>query len=172
MSARKLPGGEHQVHVRTVLGGHGGQLALCLFGHAGHDGHAENLLRLHSQLLGEPALGQATKHLLRALGGGQLPGKLRILALEEAHPAGAATGEHGVLGHVAPLEAAEELAALLHDGEVGGEVGVEDVAEAQPAQGGGHTAHGSLLPGQSEGLAPGGAHRGSHLDHGNFVRVG
>ena len=66
----------------------------------------------------------------------------------------------------------EELAALLHNGQVGSEVGVEHIVKAQPAQGGGHALHGGLLPGQTEGLAPGGAHGGGHLDHGDLVRVG
>ena len=77
----KLPGGQHPVHVRAVLGGHGGQLALRLFGHAGHDGHAADLLRLHPKLLGKPALGHAAEHLLGGLGAGQLAHQLGVLTL-------------------------------------------------------------------------------------------
>ena len=35
-------------------------------------------------------------------------------------------------------EALNELAALLHDGQVGGEVGVKDIVEANLPQGGDH----------------------------------
>ena len=66
----------------------------------------------------------------------------------------------------------KEFRPLLHDGQVGGEVGVKHIVKAQPAQDGGHALYGGLLPGHVEVLPPGGAHRGGHLDHGDLVRVG
>ena len=168
----QLPGRENQVHIRAAVHRHGRQLTLRLFGHTGHDGHAEDFFRRYPQRLSKPALSHAAKHLLGRLGGGKLMGQLRVLALQEPDPAGAAACEHGPAGQPPGLEAVEELAALLHNGQVGGKVGVKHILEAQPPQGGGHAAHGGLLPLQPKCLAPGGTDGGSHLDHGNLVRVG
>ena len=69
-------------------------------------------------------------------------------------------------------EALNELAALLHDGQIGGEVGVEDVVKAQPAQRRHHAAGGGLLGGKVEALRPGRPYRRGHLDNGGDLRIG
>ena len=73
---------------------------------------------------GERVLNHGTHHLVRRLGAGKLGRELRIVLLHEAHPAGTAAREHGA--RRVGAEEFHELAALFHNGEVGGEVGVED----------------------------------------------
>ena len=64
------------------------------------------------------------------------------------------------------LEPREQLGAFLHDGEVGGEVGVEHGVEAQAAQGGDHLAGDQRAGRVAEALAEGGADgRGGLHDH-------
>ena len=69
-------------------------------------------------------------------------------------------------------EALDELAALLHDGEVGGEVGVEHIVEAHLLEGGDHPLGGGEPGRQSEGLGPGGTDGRRHLDHGDLLGIG
>ncbi len=59
---------------------------------------------------------------------------MRELSLQEPHPAGTAAGEHGPVIFVPVGKALDELTALLHDGQVGGEVGVEHIVEAHGLQ--------------------------------------
>ena len=69
-------------------------------------------------------------------------------------------------------EAVQELAALFHDGQVGGEVGVEDIVKADGLQSSHHTAGGCHLLGQVEGLCPGNPDSRSHLNDGGDLGVG
>ena len=64
-----------------------------------------------------------------------------------------------------PLQAAEELGALLHDGEVGGGVHVEHLVKAQPAQGGDHLALHIGADGHAEALAQGDPDGGGGAHH-------
>ena len=168
-----LTGGQHHVHVRVTAGvPHGGQGRLALFGGAGHDGHHEDVVGVHPQLLGEVALGHGTEHLLGTLGGGQMADILGELGLDEPHPAGTAGGEHGP-GVLIPVgEALHKLAALLHDGQVGGEIGVEYIVKAHLLQGGDHALGGGVLGLQVVVFRPGGPDRRGHLDHGDLLGVG
>lgn len=68
-------------------------------------------------------------------------------------------------------EALDELTALLHDGQVGREVGVEHIVEAQALQGGHHTACSPLPGAHAEFLCPSHPDRRGHLDHGGDLRV-
>ena len=68
-------------------------------------------------------------------------------------------------------QAAQELVPLLHDDQVGGEVGVEDLVDAQLAQGG-HHAPLYVGPGrQVELVAQSHAHRGSELHDREDIRI-
>ena len=69
-------------------------------------------------------------------------------------------------------EALDELAALLHDGKVGGEVGVVDVVKAQALQSRDHAARRGHVQGQAKILGPGSPDSGGHLHHGDDLRVG
>ena len=68
-------------------------------------------------------------------------------------------------------EALHELAGLLHDGEVGGEVGVEHGLEAEAAQRGVELAGEVGAGRQAEGLADGHAHGRGDLHHAVLGRV-
>ena len=75
----------------------------------------------------------------------RLVGEMKELGLDEPHPAGTAGGEHGP-GVLIPVgEALHKLAALRHDGQVGGEIGVEYIVKAHLLQGGDHALGGGVL---------------------------
>ena len=69
-------------------------------------------------------------------------------------------------------EAVQELAALFHNGQVGGEVGVKDIVKADGLQGSHHTAGGCHLLRQIECLCPGNPDGGSHLNDGGDLGIG
>ena len=163
---------QHQIHVAPGFGVHRGQLAFLFFGHAGHDGNAVQLIRRYAQFAGKVVLGHCAEHLLRALGGRKPVGPLRVMALEVTHPAGAATREHRQVARLARLVAVQELGAFLHDRQIGAERGVEHIVKAQPPQRRHNAVHGGLLRRQAQVLAPGGAHGGRDLHHGDLVGVG
>ena len=70
------------------------------------------------------------------------------------------------------LQAGNQFGRFLHNGQVGGEVGVKHIVEAQCPQGGGHPVDGGQLPGQAQRLAPGRPHGGGDLHHSDLLRVG
>ncbi len=115
-------------------------------------------------------LRHGAEHLLGALAVAGSP-QVMVMAFEVAHPARAAAGEHRLVFGLPRLEAADELGAFLHDGQVGGEGGVEDIVEAQRPQRRGHPVDGGLLRRQAEALPPGGAHRRGDLHHRDAVGV-
>ena len=69
-------------------------------------------------------------------------------------------------------KALHELAALLHDGQVGGEVGIEHVVKTHDLQRRHHALGGGELGVKVEILRPGGADGRRHLHHHDAVRVG
>ena len=129
-------------------------------------------MRVDAEQLGVVALGDGAEHLAGALRGGELVHEASVVRLAVADPAGAAGGEHRELLALRVLETRKKLAALLHDGEVGREVRVEDVVEAEHAQGCDETVDRRLLAREAEGLAPGRTHGGSNLDDDDLVGVG
>ena len=133
-----------------------------LLGRAGHDRDHVDLRRVEPDLLGVVGLGQHAEHLLRRLGGGEVVDEIVVQLLHEVGPRRAAGGDErqrAALVH----EALDELAGLLHDGDVGGEVGVEHGLEAEAAQGGVELAGEVGAGRQAEGLAEGHAHRRGDL---------
>ena len=70
-----------------------------------------------------------------------------------------------------PLQSLQKLAGLLHDGQIRGKVRVKYIVETDLSGGGHHLAHGSLLPAQSQLLAPGGPHRRCNLSDHNLLRI-
>ena len=144
-------------------------IALVFLGHTGHDGHDEQAASHLVGLSRQRVLHHRAHHLMRRLGAGKLGRKLRVVLLHEAHPAGAATREHraGRIG----AEEFHELAALFHNGEVGGEIGVEDLIEAHGVQSRGQASRRRLLARKPQALAPGRAHGRRHLHHGFHRRI-
>ena len=106
----------------------------------------------------------APEHLLGAFGGGEVGCHLRVLGADKPHPAGAAGGKLGQLPGPRLGEALHKLAALLHDGQVGGEGGVKHVPDPQGADGGGQAALRGLLRGQAQDLSPSGPDGGGDLE--------
>ena len=157
---------------------HGRVGALRLLGQAGHDRDNEDLGGIHVQELSVVALGDGAEHLLRRLGGRELVHELGIVRLAEPHPAGAAGGEHreflfrsAVLCLCRFFDLLEELAGLLHDGQVCGEVGVKDIIEADVLEERDQAAVGRELRFEAEALTPGSADRRCHLDDRDDVRI-
>ena len=168
----ELPGSQDDIHIRIAAGiPHRLQRGLLLFGEAGHDGDDPDLVGIQTHLLGEVGLGDGAEHLLGTLGSGEVVGKLGVVGLDKPHPAGAAGGEHGPLVVLTVGEALHELAALLHNGQVGAEVGVEYIVKAQPLEGGDHLSGGGRAGGQAELLSPGHPHRRGYLDYRGDLRI-
>ena len=176
--AHHLAHRQRNVHIgRAVLAHHARQRALGLLGRARHHGHHKQALGLHAQHLGVIGLGDGAEHLLRRLGRGQAVDKLRIARLYKAYPAWAAAREHGPTAAVALAlggltQALEQLGALLHNGEVGREVGVEHVLKAYAAQCAGQALDGGLLARNAELLAPGTTHGRRNLHQHDLVGIG
>ena len=170
--ARQLPGRQDDVDIRVTTGViHVGNCTFALFGNAGHDGDDEDLVRVDPQLLGKVALSHRAEHLLGRFRCGQAVHILRELGLDKADPAGAAGGEHGPLVLACVGEALNKLAALLHDRQVSGEVGVKDIVEANLPQGGDHPLDRRKLGAEIKRLGPGCADRGCDLHDSNPVWV-
>ena len=162
---------------RTVLAHHARQRALGLLGRARHNGHHKQALGLHAQHLGVVGLGDGAEHLLRRLGRGQTVDKLGVARLHKAHPARAAAREHGPAAAVALAlggltQALEQLGALLHNGEIGREIGIEHVLKANAAQRASQAFDGSLLARNAKLLAPGATHGRRNLHQYDLVRIG
>ena len=176
--AHHLAHRQRNVHVgRAALAHHARQRTLGLLGRARHHGHHEQTLGLHAQHLGVVGLGNSAEHLLRRLGRGQAVNKLRIARLHKAHPARAAAREHGPAAAVALAlggltQALEQLGALLHNGEVGREIGVEHVFKAHAAQRASQALDGSLLARNAELLAPSATHGRRDLHQHDPVGIG
>ena len=99
---------------------------------------------------------------MRGLARGDVRQQVGIVGLGVVHPAGRAGRDHGQ--HAVALDAVEKLGCLLHDGEVGAEVGVIDLLEAEALEGGNHLAGDGGPDGIAELLSQGGADGGSGLD--------
>ena len=167
----KFTGGQHEIHIATGPGFHGGQRAFRLFGHAGHDGHAEDFGRVHPDLFGEVVLCHRAKHLLRALGGRKPADHIRVMPLQVAHPARAAGGEHRLVLGFAGAEAVQELGSLLHDRQIGREGGIKHIVKAKGPQRGGHAVDRRLFRRQAQAFAPGRPHRRRNLHHGDDIGI-
>ena len=85
-----------------------------------------------------------------------------VLILNVLNPAGAAGGEHGQL--CSGLELFHELGRFLHDGEVGGQGGVEHIVSAEHLECGDDLAHDRNVSGDAELLTYADADRGSDLN--------
>ena len=121
--------------IRILLAGRRHRLVagdLELLRRAGHDGGDVHLLAVDAVLLGPISLGESGEHLLRRLRGREVLGEVRRVLLHPVSPRGAAGGDERELA--ARREALDELRAFLHDGDVGGEVRIEHLVEAETAQ--------------------------------------
>lgn len=172
----ELTGGEAEVDILVATVAEFGTSALALLGEAGHDGDDDEVFALHADLRGEVVLGDSAEHTLRRLGGRGVVEQVGEVLLVEGDPSGAAAGEERQLDVLVAseelLHAAEELGAFLHDGQVGAPVGVEDIVEAEAAEGSGHLAGDDGAGFHAELFAEGDADGGSGLDDDLLGRVG
>ena len=128
-------------------------------------------MRIRADTLGKVALRHGTEHLLGTLGCGEVIDEPGELPLHKPHPARAAGGEHGP-GVAVPMgKAVDELAGLLHNSEVGGEIRVEYIVKADLLQGGDHPLGCGKFGVQVVVLCPGGPDRRSNLHHGDLLGV-
>ena len=84
---------------------------------------------------------------------GELGKNLGVELLDKVDPGGAAGSEHGE--GAAVLDATDEFGSLLNSGEIGTEVDIEDVVEAELAESSNKLAGGEGTRGETEGLADG-----------------
>ena len=170
--AVELTGGQHHIHIRIAAGvveiGDG---PLRFFGGAGHDGHHEYIMGIHTDLFRKVALGYRAEHCLRRLGRRQVAGVLRKLSLDKPYPAGAAGGKHGPLVLIPVSKPLQELTALFHDGQVSGEVGIKDIVKAHRFQCCDHTLGGGKLGIQMVVLRPCGPYGRGDLHHRDLLGI-
>ena len=164
-----LPGSQHRIHVPNPQGiFHLRPLHLELFGNAGHDGYMENVFRFHTDFIRQVALDQCAEHLLGRLAGGQMGQLVGVVVLHMLDPTRTAGGQHGQ--HAAVLQPVNQLRALLHDGNVGREIGIVGIA-TQSLHGCGNFA-GDICSGfQAKLLAEGILDGRSHLPDYGLLRV-
>ena len=127
-------------------------------------------------MFGIVRLDQGAEHLLRALGRGEMRDGLGEEVLQVLHPARRATGELGqhrrrVLLDQRAIQAEQQLHALFHDRQVGGEIGVEHAVETAAPQGRVHLEREGVARLQSKTLADPGPRTGRGLDHDVLGRV-
>ena len=67
---------------------------------------------------------------MRRTAGREVGDELRVDLLDEVDPTRAAGSEHGKNSSVLVRESIKELGSLFHDGDIGTDVGIEDVVEA------------------------------------------
>ena len=169
--AGKLLHSDGDIHVLESAVVHFGALALKFLRSAGHHGHTADLCGIYAFTLRVPGLDHRTEHLLRGLCRGEVRSHSWFIGLQILDPGRAAGGEHGQRGIFRSclaggvgFQAVQKLRSLLHDGEVRGEIGVEDPVETEALQGS-HQAAGADGAGFfTEGLRQGDADRRSDLD--------
>ena len=132
----KFPGRQNVVHVLETGISHLRPSRLKLLGGAGHDGDADDLAGVDGVLLSEVGLHQGSEHLLRRLAGGDELRHVGEVGLHKLDPPGRAGGDQGE--RPTGLDPSHQFRPLFHDGQVGAEVGVEDIVEADLFQGGVH----------------------------------
>ena len=76
--------------------------------------------------LGKVGLNRGTLHADGAFGSGEMGQQFRGIDLSKVYPAGTAAGELGK-GAILFRDSADQLAGLLYDGQIGGEVGVQHI---------------------------------------------
>ena len=133
----QLPRGDDLVGVpyslHTVVVSGGVQLLppdFKLFGGAGGQSHMDDLPGVQPHLLGKVGLHRRPLHPDGAFGSGQVRQQFGEINLSEMHPAGTAAGKLGQRP-ILFRNAADQLAGLLHNGQVCGKVGVQHIVYPQ-----------------------------------------
>ena len=159
---------------RAAVDEHLGPRDLELLRGARHDGDDEHLLRVDGLLLRPVGLREGAEHHVRRLARGEVRELVRELVLDVLDPARRAGGDHredDVLPADRGERPVEELGPLLEDRQVGGEVRVEDVVEAEEAEGMGHLPRHDRPRLHAEHLAERDADGRGGLDDGADLRI-
>ena len=122
--------GENDIRILATRGLHmlvAGNL--ILLGRARHDGRDMHLVAGETVLLSPIGLGKSGEHLLRGLGGREVLREVGSILLHPVRPCRAAARDKRKLAAV--REALDELRSFLHNCDVGGEVRVEHLLEAE-----------------------------------------
>ena len=168
-----LSGGQHDIHIGACTGvADLGYIRLIFLGNTGHDGDTGDTAGIHPQLFGKIGFCHSAKHLLGRFGAGKVGQKVRKFMFDKAHPARAAAGEHGPAILVLVGKALQQFAAFLHNGQVGGKIGIEYIVKAQSLEGGDHSSHRRLMLAEPGVHTPGGTYRGSNLSNHNLIGIG
>ena len=129
----QLPGGDdlvgvpHSLDAVVVTGGvHLLPPDLEFLGRTRSQSNVDDLPGIQSHLFGKVGLNRGTLHADGAFGGGEMGQQFRGIDLSKVYPAGTAAGELGK-GAVFFRDPADQLAGLLHDSQIGGEVGVQHI---------------------------------------------
>ena len=171
----QLASTERVVHIGIAVDAEFFTCTLALLGEARHDGNDNEVFAFDTQFGSQVVLCHGAEHTLRRLGGRRIFEQVGEVLLVEGDPCGAAAGEHRQFHGLASegfLEAAEELGAFLHDGEVGAPVGVVNLVEAKTTESGGHLAGNDFTGFHAEFFTEGNADGGSSLDDDFLGRVG
>ena len=158
----EFTGGDNVVNVTDTVLAEFGTGSFVFLGLAGHDGNNHQIRGLHADLLSIVALGDCAEHLLGRFAAGRNVKQIGVVVLDEVDPAGAAAGQDGQV--LAALDTLDDLGAFFHDGQVSGEVGVEDLVEAQGTESCDHLAGDRHAGLKTEFLADSHADGGSGLN--------
>ena len=145
----------------------GGLMLLC---RAGHNGDHIQVGRIDVHFFGIIAFDDRSGHFVGRFAGGKVGNKFREEFFAVGDPSGAAGGNHRQ--YAAVLDAVDQLGALLHNGKVRAEIGIEYLVKAQAAHGGHHFAGNAGADGQAKFLAQGGADGGRGLNADDLFRIG
>ena len=161
--ARKLADGKNRIDIGKAVVGKLFTFCFVLFGGAGHHRNDIDILRVDTRLFGIIALDDRAEHLVRGFAGGKVIEKFGIKFLAILDPAGRAGGDHRQLAAV--FEAVQKLRALLENGEIGAEIGIEHLVEPKPSKSGNELAGNACTDGHAEFLAERGADSGCGLNN-------
>ena len=165
----ELARGEDDIDVLHAVASHFRPGGFKFLGGTRHDGHGDDLADVDAGLFRIICFGDGAEHAHGGFCRGQMVAAVREMLFHIVDPAGTAGGHHGQ--GAAVLQAVEEFRAFFHDREVGAEVGVEYLVEAQKLQRRDHLSgyDGTRL--HAEGIAEGDADGRGDLYDDMFLRI-
>ena len=173
--ARQFAGGNRIIHIRIAVHRELFPLALEFLGQARHDGNHHQVLARDAHLLCPIGLGDGAEHLSRRLGRRRIVQQVRILVFKEIHPGRAAGSHDGELHALIPTQEGfqplQDLRPFFHNGQVGREIRIENMVEAQEPEGGGHLSGDDAARCHAEFLSERHAHGRGRLGDHHLLRI-
>ena len=142
---------------------------LVLLSRTRHDRSYVDIIARDGVLLGPVCLRESGEHLLRRLSRREVLGEIGSVLLHPVGPRGAAARDEREL--TARGEALDELGTLFHDRDVGGEVRIKDLVEAEHAKSRIYLTGRKLTGLHAESFAESNADGGSDLNDASLGRV-